>query len=118
METAVKYEYPEIQHLGKKIVKGRYRAERHQSPFCIKTQVAGAFLDLFDGVKKSGSDLFLSYSNTGMIDIEKLMAMATSMFGTDYEVWFEHMNHTHMTMGRREDRSRMVRESLIIARKR
>lgn len=117
METVVKYDYPQIQHVGNAMVKGRYRTERHQSPFCIKTQVKGAFIDLFDGVKQSGSDLMLSYSNTGMIDIDELMALASSTFGNKYEVWFDHMTHTHMTMGRRNDRSRQVRESLILAKK-
>jgi adenine-specific DNA-methyltransferase len=117
METIVKYDYPEIQHRGNEVVKGRYRVERHQSPFCIKSQVVGAFEKLFDGIKQSDSDLLLSYSNTGMIDIEKLMSLATSRLGPNYDVWFEHMDHTHMTMGRRADRSRQVRESLIIAKK-
>jgi adenine-specific DNA-methyltransferase len=117
METVVKYDYPELQQLRNDVVKGRYRSERHQSPFCIRTQVKGAFLDLFDGVKASGSDLLLSYSNTGMIEIEGLMDLASLAFGSGYEVWFDHMSHTHMTMGRREDRSRQVRESLIIAKK-
>lgn len=116
METAVKYDYPELQQLRNDVVKGRYRTERHQSPFCIKTQVKRAFLDLFDGVRSSGSDLLLSYSNTGMLDIDELMELASQSFGGEYEVWFDHMSHTHMTMGRREDRSRIVRESLIIAR--
>ena len=118
METIVKYDYPEIQHMRGAVVKGRYRSERHQSPFCIRTQVNGAFVDLFEGVKGSGSDLLLSYSNTGMIDIETLMRLASSTFGKEYEVWFDHMDHTHMTMGRRADHSRQVKESLIIARKR
>jgi adenine-specific DNA-methyltransferase len=118
METIVKYDYPEIQHMRGAVVKGRYRSERHQSPFCIRTQVNGAFVDLFEGVKGSGSDLLLSYSNTGMIDIETLMRLASSTFGKEYEVWFDHMDHTHMTMGRRSDHSRQVKESLIIARKR
>jgi adenine-specific DNA-methyltransferase len=117
METAVRYDYPELQQLRNDVVKGRYRTERHQSPFCIKTQVTAAFVDLFDGVKTSGSDLLLSYSNTGMIDIEGLMDLASSAFGSRYDVWFDHMPHTHMTMGRRADRSRLVRESLIIAKK-
>jgi len=115
METVVKYDYPELQQVRDEVVKGRYRSERHQSPFCIRTQVKGAFLDLFEGVKSSGSDLLLSYSNTGMIPIGHLMDLATTTFGSGYDVWFDHMTHTHMTMGRREDRSREVRESLIIA---
>lgn len=117
METIVKYDYPEIQHIGNKIVKGRYRVDRHQSPFCIKTKVKQAFIDLFDGVRTSHSDLLLSYSNTGMIDINELIKLAECTFGNEYDIWFDHMSHTHMTMGRREDRSRNVRESLIMARK-
>ena len=115
METIVKYDYPEIQYLRDTVVKGRYRTERHQSPFCIKTKVRGAFIDLFEGIKRSGSDLLLSYSNTGMINIEELMTLASSTLGEGYSVWFDHMSHTHMTMGRRKDRSRQVQESLIIA---
>lgn len=115
LETICKYDYPELQQKGANVVKGRYRVDRHQSPFCIKTQVEGAFIDLFLGTKKSGSDLLLSYSNTGMINIERLMSLAIDSLGDDYDVWFDHMSHTHMTMGRREDRSRQVNETLIIA---
>lgn len=70
---------------------------------------------MFDGVKDSDSDLLLSYSNTGMIDIEELISLAVHEFGSKYRVWFEDIDHDHMTMGRRGDRSRDVKESLIIA---
>lgn len=115
IETVVRYDYPELQVKGGKVVKGRYRDDRHQSPFCIRTQVRGAFTDMFDGVKDSGSDLLLSYSNTGMIGIEELIDLAYQEFGSSYRVWFEDIDHDHMTMGRRGDRSRDVKESLIIA---
>lgn len=115
METLVRYDYPELQFVNNSVVKGRYRADRHQSPFCIKTKVSGAFVDMFEGVKSSSSDLLLSYSNTGMIDINELIELATKTFGGTYKVWFEEMDHTHMTMGRSKDRSRKVMESLIIA---
>ena len=39
-----------------------YRADRHQSPFCIKSQAAGAFELLFSAVRKLKSPLVLSYS--------------------------------------------------------
>ena len=64
METLCLYDYPDLQIKGGSIVKGRYREERHQSPFCIRTQVNGAFEDLFSGVKKAGANLALSYSDT------------------------------------------------------
>jgi adenine-specific DNA-methyltransferase len=115
LETLVRYDYPEIQQIRGQIVKGRYRVERHQSPFCIKTQVRGAFSELFEGVRGSQSDMLLSYSNTGMIEIDQLMDLAVSTFGSAYRVSLENMDHTHMTMGRKEDRSRQVTESLIVA---
>ncbi|WBS04215.1 DNA adenine methylase [Pseudoduganella sp. SL102] len=118
IETLVKYDYPTLQVKSGEIVKGRYRVDRHQSPFCIRTQVREAFADLFDGVKESESDLLLSYSNTGMINIEELIDLASSSFGKRYEVWFENIDHDHMTMGRLKDRSRQVKESLIMAKRR
>ena len=42
--------------------RGMYRADRHQSPFCIKSQAAGAFELLFSAVRKLKSPLVLSYS--------------------------------------------------------
>ncbi|MDR5809534.1 DNA adenine methylase [Caballeronia sp. LZ019] len=117
METLVKYDYPVLQVKGERLVKGRYRNDRHQSPFCIRSQVQGAFREMFEGVKASESDLVLSYSNTGMITIENLIDLATSAFGTSYQVWFNRTGHDHKTMGRRSDHSRQVEESLIIAKK-
>jgi len=118
IETLVKYDYPSLQIRNGGVVKGRYRDDRHQSPFCIRTQVRGAFKDLFDGVSNSDSDLLLSYSNTGMIDIDELIDLASGSLGKGYKVWFEDIDHDHMTMGRLNDRSRQVKESLIMAKKR
>lgn len=44
------------------IGRGLYRVDRHQSPFCIKSQAAGAFAELFDGVASRAVPLVLSYS--------------------------------------------------------
>ncbi|QJP11980.1 restriction endonuclease [Pseudomonas multiresinivorans] len=115
IETLVKYDYPELQYKAGNLVKGRYREDRHQSPFCISSQVKGAFTDLFDGVKDSNSELVLSYSNTGMIDIDDLIDLAHQELGARYQVWYENIDHDHMTMGRREDRTREVKESIILA---
>lgn len=117
IETVTKYDYPELQVKAGAIVKGRYRVDRHQSPFCISTSVRTAFVDLFDGVKDSQSDLILSYSNTGMIEIQDLIELAHQELGNRYTVWVENLSHDHMTMGRREDRTRQVEESLIIAKR-
>jgi adenine-specific DNA-methyltransferase len=42
--------------------RGMYRTDRHQSPFCIKSQAPGAFTDLFMGAQKLGVPLLISYS--------------------------------------------------------
>tara|TARA_R110000737_G_scaffold337641_1_gene358003 strand:+ start:4708 stop:6123 length:1416 start_codon:yes stop_codon:yes gene_type:complete len=42
--------------------RGIYRENRHQSPFCIKSQAKGAFEVLFSNVQKHGAPLLLSYS--------------------------------------------------------
>lgn len=42
--------------------RGLYRTDRHQSPFCIKTQAPGAFTHLFGSVADHGVPLVLSYS--------------------------------------------------------
>lgn len=42
--------------------RGIYRADRHQSPFCIASQAPAAFSALFEGVAGLGVPLILSYS--------------------------------------------------------
>jgi len=42
--------------------RGIYRDDRHQSPFCIKSQAPGAFDELFGGVRARAIPLVLSYS--------------------------------------------------------
>lgn len=110
-ETLVRYDYPEVKH------KGRYRTDRHQSPFCIRSQVVQAFTDMFQRIKNKNSNLVLSYSNTGMIELEALIILAKSHFGDEYKIFVETQDYLHSTMGRKEDKSRNVQECLIIAQK-
>ncbi|MBY6852995.1 hypothetical protein FDF01_11900 [Clostridium botulinum] len=58
IETLIRYDYPDVAH------KGRYREDRYQSPFCIKTQVNKAFQSMFNIIKDKKLDLVLSYSNS------------------------------------------------------
>lgn len=113
LETLVLYDYPTLQIQKGKIVKGRYRDLRHQSPFCIKTKVKGAFIDLFNGVKNSNSNLAMSYSNTGMISIEEIEQLAANIF-KNKKIELLTTNHKHMTLGRKNDRHREVKECLIL----
>lgn len=42
--------------------RGGYRRDRHQSPFCVRSEAPGAFDVLFRGVAARGSQLVMSYS--------------------------------------------------------
>lgn len=110
LETLVKYDYPEV------LFKGRYRTDRHQSPFCKRTEVIGAFEVMFEKIKRKNSKLILSYSNNGMISLEQILNIATKIFKNEYIVHSKAVDYTHSTMGRSEDKSREVKEYLIIAR--
>ena len=113
IETLVLYDYPEIQVKAGAIVKGRYRVERHQSPFSIKSKVADAFKSLFEGVSDSGSKLVLSYSNTGMIELDELTSIANDVLAKRKRELLT-MDHQHMTLGRQGIRHRDVTECLLL----
>jgi adenine-specific DNA methylase len=66
LETMALYDDPHLaptnpSGLGS-IGRGVYRNDRHQSPFCIKSQAPDAFEHLFSGVRRLGVPLILSYS--------------------------------------------------------
>lgn len=109
LETLVKYDYPNVSY------KGRYREDRHQSPFCKRTEVANAFEIMFQKIKAKEAKLVLSYSNTGMISLEKILELADHVFGDYYKVYSKEVDYVHSTMGRSNDKSREVKELLIIA---
>lgn len=109
LETLVKYDYPEVAY------KGRYRTDRHQSPFCKRTEVVDAFTKLFEGVGKKNSKLILSYSNTGMISLDKILEIGKEALGSEYMIYSKAVDYLHSTMGRAEDKSREVKEYLVIA---
>jgi len=111
LETLVRYDYPKSEHFG------RYREDRHQSDFCIRTKVAGAFDDLVHPVSSAGLPLVISYSNTGMISLEDVVRVCERRYaptGGSVEVWDQ--GYLHCTMGRRGDKTRDVTEHLIICR--
>ncbi len=117
IETFVLYDYPDLQVKAGQVVKGRYREERHQSPFSIRSKVPKAFEDLFTGVRLTGSNIVLSYSNTALLDLLQIGSIAADVFGSTYSVEVLTKDYQHMTMGRRADRMRDVEEALLIARR-
>ena len=111
IETLVRYDYPTVAY------KGRYREDRHQSPFCIKTQVKKAFKDMFDLINIKNSSLVLSYSNTGMVTLEEILTLANESFLENYQIKVLSEDYSHSTMGRKDDKSREVQELLILVKK-
>ena len=71
-----------------RLSRGLYRIERHQSPFCIKSQAPKAFNDLFEKVAESGKILMLSYSpydkdakaHPRVMELEQLLSLARKYF--------------------------------------
>jgi adenine-specific DNA-methyltransferase len=105
VEDLCRYDYPVIEH------KGRYRTDRHQSPFCIKTQAPGAFKDLLINSYKYHIPVLISYSNTGMIKLSQVIDIAKE---TGYKTELLEMAHKHSTMGRLKDKDRDVTEALLL----
>lgn len=108
LETLVRYDYPKV------LYKGRYRDDRHQSPFSIRTKVEMAFEKLFSGVKDKRSHLVLSYSDTGMITLAKIKIIADSIFKNEYKHSLLSIDHTHSSLGRNDKKDSDVTEYLII----
>lgn len=66
--------------------RGLYRDDRHQSPFCIKSQAAGAFRDLFGLAVQGGANMVVSYSpfesgaHPRMMQIDALVDLAREFY--------------------------------------
>lgn len=111
LETLVRYDYPSVSH------KGRYREDRHQSPFCKKTTVQGAFISMFNAVKNKDAHLALSYSDTGMITLKQITDLADSVFKGLYSVVVLEKDHMHSKMGRSDEKEQEVTEYIILFKK-
>lgn len=112
LETLVKYDYPKINF------KGRYREDRHQSPFCRKTEVKKAFSILFDKVAVKEAQLLLSYSDNGLIELGEIFDLASEAFDNkSYRISEHRLSHLHSTMGRDDEKNIDVNEHLIFIRK-
>jgi adenine-specific DNA-methyltransferase len=108
LETLVRYDYPNVSH------KGRYRDDRHQSPFCKKTTVKEAFKSLFHGVRRKKSHLALSYSDTGIITLSQILLLGKEVFKDKYKVSILEKDHIHSNMGRSDENQQDVIEYIIL----
>lgn len=107
IETLVQYDYPQVKY------KGRYRENRHQSPFCKNTEVRNAFKYMFECIQARNAHLILSYSDNGMITKEQILKIGEEVFGDNYECHVKAQTYSHSKMGR-ADTNRMEVNELII----
>lgn len=92
--------------------KGRYRTDRHQSPFCQKTNVKEAFYTLFEKAKKTDTKILLSYADTAMISLSELQTIIESL---GFSFYAEALTYNHSTMGRKGHKNNKINEYLIKA---
>lgn len=71
---------------------------------------------MFAKTKLKNASLILSYSNTGMISLEQILTIARDKLGEGYEVLYHEVDYKHSTMGRKDDKSKDVKEYLVIGR--
>ena len=107
IETLVRYDHPHLEY------KGRYRDDRHQSPFDKKKEVSKAFKLLFKAVDERKSHLILSYSNNGLIKHDELLEIGEKAIGNHYDISFKEKNYTHSKMGRSDENRLDVNELLF-----
>lgn len=106
VENLCRYDYPNVKF------KGRYREDRHQSSFCVKSEVENAFDLLFSLASKSNKKpVLLSYSKNGIIKLSIICDIARRH---NYNIKLREINHRHSTMGRLGDKDRAVFETLLL----
>jgi adenine-specific DNA methylase len=120
LETIALNDYPAVTRSnlgrGKRLSKGMYRQDRHQSPFCIKSQAPREFERMFQKVAKTDRTLVLSYSpfnrakgaHPRVMTVESLLSMAKSHFSHVEALSagsFSHskLNHTRLHLSSETD---------------
>jgi adenine-specific DNA-methyltransferase len=92
-ETLVLYDYPQCAG------RGRYRPDRATSDFCLPSRVHIAFDALIRAASETGSDLVISYPESGLMinSRAELTTMIQRHYGKEPQVI--NICHSHSTMG-------------------
>lgn len=112
IETLVRYDHPHLEY------KGRYRDDRHQSPFDKRKEVYEAFRRLFKSVDERKSHLVLSYSDKGLMKSGDLLEIGKQTLGDHYDISLRSKNYIHSKMGRSDENRIGVNELLFSFRRR
>ena len=108
LETMVLRDSPEIStvniHGVTQISNGLYRKDRHQSPFCIRSQAPDAFRSMFSVISKSNRNLLLSYSpydetkktHPRVVTMQQLISLAKEYFDNVDLISAGHFTHNKL----------------------
>lgn len=104
--------------------RGMYRADRHQSPFCIRSQAPGAFEKLFDGVRSLRAPLVLSYSpyasdsgaHPRVMTVDQIASLASRYFETVEAVSAGKFSHMKLNASRHHIDASTEAELIFICR--
>lgn len=104
------------------ISRGIYRNERHQSPFCIRSQAPVEFDRMCQAVASTGRKLLLSYSpydetkktHPRVVTVRQLEEIATRHFHSVETVSAGHFQHSKLTSSEHKLEASNMAELLII----
>lgn len=104
--------------------RGMYRQERHQSPFCIKSQAPAAFERLFLGAHRLEVPLLVSYSpydkdrgaHPRLMSIDQLVSLASRIYRSVEVRSFGRFAHSKLNASRHTLSASSEAEVLIICR--
>ena len=125
LESIALYDYPKLavmnkSNLGSVIMKGLYRVDRYQSPFCIPSQVNKAFTDLFQGASKFGCPLLLSYSpfdedtsnRPRLLSIDQILSLAKEFYNSVTVI--ELKKHQHRKLNKAVNNSASLKNGEVM----
>jgi len=93
IETLIQYDYPEISHMG------RYRTNRHQSPFSHKEKIAESIGFICEIARDAGTIMVISYSKGGIIpDDEAFVKILSNYYPLD-KIKVKRLSSEHSKLG-------------------
>lgn len=97
-ETLVRYDYPEIEFFG------RYRVDRYQSGFCIKSQALEEFRTLLRLCKENSFNAVISYSDTAqcILTIDNITSVCQEYY--QQNVVIDNIAHMYRNFGQKPNR--------------
>lgn len=97
LETLVRYDYPDIKFYG------RYRTDRYQSPFCIKSEALYEFDNMIRLCAAAKKNLVISYSDTSQCILSKEeISNVCKMYYDDVDI--NEINYLYRNFGQKPNK--------------